>query len=380
MALHPSTAFSYDELVRGFAERIAAGHVRVTTAPDAPHLALYVYTNSCVIDGAWDEFTMLARGIVLDHEARKVRSLPFPKFFNHGERAAVLPDGEFCAYDKIDGSLGIVFFDGARWRVTTKGSFTSPQSQWAEKWLREHCNLHYSLTRGDTYLAEIVYAENRIVVRYPFEGLVMLGAYASDGSEYERWQVEALAENLGARVAAKHDYPSFDALREAVAGFAADREGFVIHYPDTGYRVKVKGAEYLRIHRLISRVTPLAVWEVMAAGGNLDVIRRDIPEEFWSDFDAIRSSLEARLATVRDGVEECHVRLRDKSDKEVGLMLPTLAEPARAFIFARRKHGEAWMRDPKARNGVCRTFRPTGNVLAGYTPSESLLRASGGES
>ena len=25
-------------------------------------------------------------------------------------------------------------------------------------------------------------------------------------------------------------------------------------------------------------------------------------------------------------------------------------------------------------------FRPTGNVLAGYTPSESLLRASGGES
>jgi len=374
MAFHPSVSWSFDDLSRELEDRVSRGLVRSTTAPDAPRLKLYCYTNSCVNDRAWDDVTVMARGIVLDYEAKVVRSRPFPKFFNYGERSLLLPDETFCAYDKIDGSLAITFFDGVRWRTTTKGSFVSTQAQWAEEWLREHCNLHYTLKCGDTYLAETVYTENRIVVRYPFEGLVMLGAYAEDGREYSYEEVAMIASGLGARVAQKHDYESFEAMRDAVAGFAADREGYVVHFPVSGYRVKVKGAEYLRIHRLISRVTPLALWDVMANGGDVDAIRRDIPEEFWGDFDAIRRILIDRLDGLLASVESWSSRLADKTNKEIGLMLHTLPEDARSFIFARRSKGDAMMADPKTRRAVFQTFRPTGNVLEGYTPSDTIRR------
>jgi RNA ligase len=117
---------------------------------------------------------VLARGLVPDREARVVRATPFPKFFNHGEMAAPIPDEPFVADEKMDGSLAILFHDGDRWRVATKGSFDSPQARLAELWLAAH-PLHL-LTPGTTYLFELIATDNRIVVKYDFEGLVLLGA------------------------------------------------------------------------------------------------------------------------------------------------------------------------------------------------------------
>ena len=61
-----------------------------------------------------------------------VRATPFPKLFNYGEFGIALPDAPFEVFDKLDGSLGIVFHDGARWRVVTKGAFDSAQARWAQ--------------------------------------------------------------------------------------------------------------------------------------------------------------------------------------------------------------------------------------------------------
>lgn len=372
MAIHPSASWHFDDLARELNERVAANLIRAVKAPDNESLVLYCYTQTCVNAAAWDAVTMMARGLVLDHAAKVVRSRPFCKFFNYGERTTELPDGTFHVYEKFDGSLGLIFHDGTRWRVTTKGAFESPQAQWAAARLRA-CDVGV-LTEGHTYLAEIIYAANRIVVKYPFEGLVMLGAYAADGREYERGEVHAVSTALGTRIVHTHDYASVTEMKSALATFSSDREGFVVHFPTSGYRVKLKGAEYLRIHRLISHVTPLALWDVMANGGDLDTIRRDIPEEFWADFDAIRAVLAGHLSAVVASIEAEHVRWQTATNKDIGLALGTIAEPARAFIFERRKGGDRWLDHPKTRMAVCRTFRPTANALAGYTPSEAVQR------
>ncbi len=368
---HPSTAYSFALLRDELDRRIADGSVRRETAADAPEIVLYCYTNRAVYDNAWDPFVEMARGLVLDHAAEKILARPFPKFFNYGERNARVPDEPFEVLEKLDGSLGITFHDGRRWRVVTKGSFRSEQSAWAERWLQTRDLSHLNV--GTTYLFEIIYPENRIVVHYPFEGLVLLGAYNAEGWELSRSDLASIAEALGARLCGAQSYASMREILDAVGGFDATQEGFVVRF-ESGYRVKIKGSEYLRIHRLISRVTPLALWEAWAAGDSLDAIRREIPEEFWGDFDQIRGLLQAQHLALIQAVETGAEPYQSLSDKELGLARATLPELLRTFLFTYRKGGPQWFEAPKARDSIFRQIRPTGNALDGYVPSEGIVR------
>lgn len=372
MALHPSASWSFDDLSRELEDRVSRGLVRSTTAPDAPHLTLYVYKKSTEHDKLWDDVTMMARGITLDYRARVIRSRPFAKFFNYGERTLEIPNGPVALYDKPDGSLATLFHDGDRWRVTSKGGFTSPQSQWSEMHLREKANMG-AFCVGDTYLMEAIYRADRKVVRYDFEGLIVLAAYAADGRAYTREEVEAVAAESGLRCVERLHYASFKEMLQAVSQFDRDREGCVAHFVDTDYRVKAKGAEYLRVMRILSRVTPVSVWEVML-DGDAAAMRREIPEEFWGDFDAIAGAIEKRLSDTIAAIDRECERLADKSNREIAAAIDTIPEPARRFVLTRRKRGALMMTDKITRRAVFQTFRPTGNVLEGYTPSESIKR------
>src|SRR5262249_13484982 len=144
-------------------------------------LRVYCYTPSCVYDGQWNDATLIARGLVLDVKNETVVATPFPKFFNAFERGETIPDLSFETFEKVDGSLIIIFWHAGEWKTTTKGAFGSPQAQWAAERLKS-CDLS-ALRRGTTYLAEAVYAENRIVVRYTEDALVLLAAYDESGAE-----------------------------------------------------------------------------------------------------------------------------------------------------------------------------------------------------
>lgn len=370
--IHPARSIPFDTLRAEMDAAVGEGAVRVSTDAARPHLALYCYTQRAVYDKLWSRAALLARGLVLDIDAGRVLATPFPKFFNFGEHTAAIPDCPFTVHEKLDGSLGIIFHDGDGWTVATKGSLTSDQSRWARAWLDSR-DLS-ALTIGHTYCAEVIYDANRIVVRYPFEGLVFLAAWDSAGREYTTDELANVAGYLDASVASVFHFDRFAAMQDAVSRFGSDREGFVVRFAD-GLRLKVKGAEYLRVHRLISRVTPLAVWEVMAAGGDLDVVRREIPEEFWSDFDAIRDALSSAAGRIESAVRAEVDARASQTDKEVGLALATMDPCVRPLIFAARRIGPRWTHDPKARAALFRQIRPAGNVLPGWTPSARLALA-----
>lgn len=371
-AVHFARTLPFSDLAAALDAEVARGAVAMRRCAARPSLALYVYTNRATYENLWNPVVEAARGLVLNHDAQRVVATPFPKFFNLGEHGRCPPEGEaFEAFEKVDGSLGVLAHDGERWRVTTKGGFESPQALWAERWLASR-DLS-ALVVGATYLFEIVYPENRVVVCYPWSGLAFLGAYGEDGREWPRHAVEAAASSFGARACERYDFASVDALVDAARAFRADREGFVVRF-SSGFRLKVKGAEYLRVHRLVSRVTPLALWEAMAAGDDLDAIRREIPEEFYGDFDAIRSVLAGNLARVAEAVEEAHARWADASDRDVGIARNSIPEPACSFIFLRRKGGAAWLDGARERLAVCKTFRPTNNALPGYEPTGAMRR------
>jgi RNA ligase len=336
----------------------------------ATGLRLFIYTPRCVYEDGWDEFTIVARGLIVDENAGQLVATPFPKFFNVGERRGDVPDLPFEAYEKLDGSLIIVFHHGGRWRTATKGAFDSEQAVWARARL-DAVDLS-PLSPGTTYLFEAVYPENRIVVRYAEPALVMLAAYDADGRELTYDEVVATGRALGWRAARRHAFASIADMVSHAATLPRDHEGFVIRFGN-GLRLKLKGAEYRRIHALISRCTPLAMWEAMAAGDDLAAIRRDLPEEFWTDFDDIVRLLKESAAAIETKVAEVAASVAHLSDKELGLSLGSLPAEVRPYLFAFRKSGAI---EGKSRETLMRSIRPTGNTLAGYVPSYAMGRVA----
>jgi hypothetical protein len=94
---------------------------------------------------------------------RRIVARPFAKFFNYGTPQAVIPAEPFVVTEKIDGSLGILYYLDGEPHIATRGSFTSEQAARARR-----CCASYEIewTPGTTPLFEIVYPENRIVVDY----------------------------------------------------------------------------------------------------------------------------------------------------------------------------------------------------------------------
>ena len=140
-----------------------------------------------------------------------------------------------------------------------------------------------------------------------------------------------------------------------------------------GTRLKIKGDEYRRIHALISRVTPLAIWEAMTAGDNMELLRRELPEEFWTDFDLIVRLLDGHVTRLVNRVRSVADPLGCLTDKEVGLMLNDLPVDVRPLVFPYRKQSGDILTG-RARAAVFRSLRPTGNVLPGYVQSGALNR------
>lgn len=367
-ALHPARTMPYAELLAGLEAARAAGLVWRRFSAEFG-LALYVYTPRCVYEDGWNVHTLLARGLILDPAAEQIVATPFPKFFNLGERLAVLPELPFEAFEKLDGSLIIAFFHAGRWRAVTKGAFDSEQAVWARARL-DAAELS-ALVPGTTYLFEAIYPENRIVVRYGDAALVMLAAYDATGCELDYDEVIATCARLGWPAAERRAFTSIADMVEHTRGLPKDREGLVIRFAD-GTRLKLKGDEYRRIHALISRCTPLAIWEAIAAGDDMAAIRRDLPEEFWDDFDEIVRLLRQQGAALEERIASAAAAVADLSDRELGLTLPGLPADVRSFLFPYRKAGNRL--EGKSRTVLLRAIRLTGNALPGYAPSYALNR------
>jgi RNA ligase len=365
MTVHPARIYDYWILCNGLQRAIEAGHVHRQTSGS---LSIYCYTKQCVYERAWTPITKMARGLIIDHEAARVVATPFPKFFNVGEGDHVsIPDLPFEVFEKLDGSLIILFWHDGQWRTATKGSFQSDQAMAASNWLAGF-NLD-ALVPGYTYLFEWCSPDNRIVVPYDQPELVLLSIYLADGCEVPHALVTSLAGWFGWRAAMRYHFDSISDLIAHAKALPSTQEGFVMRFHD-GTRLKVKGEEYCRIHRMISRCTPLALWEMMRAGDDLEALRRDLPEEFWSDFDAIEHLLDIQLySLIREAKEEAHTTVH-LTDKQIGLMEGL---KHKSLVFTLRKYGGGNLTDyPRSREALYRAIRPTGNKLEGYMPSRSM--------
>jgi RNA ligase len=230
----------------------------------------------------WDDVTKQCRGLVTDNEGNVV-ARPFKKFFNIEENQHT-PTEQFDVYEKMDGSLGILFNYKGEWVLATRGSFTSDQSVKGTELLQKYDYLR--LNPDYTYLFEIIYPENRIVCTYDFEDLVLLGMiHTKSGDEVnihsgndEDVRFKNLLNNLGFNIVRKYDGISdYTYLKHAISD---NREGFVVRFSN-GDRMKIKGEEYLRLHKIMTNLSTTGVWEVLSSGGKMEDYLKDVPDEFY---------------------------------------------------------------------------------------------------
>ena len=235
-------------------------------------LTIWNYTEKVQYENLWDEVTLSARGLVTD-DTGDIVATPFQKFFNIEEGKFEATE-KFEVYEKMDGSLGIVFWYRGQWVVATRGSFTSDQSIKAREILKKY-NTDI-MFRHLTFCFEIIYPDNRIVLDYGTdEKLVLLGTFDKNGKEMD---VE-LWSQWGFDVVKKYDgINDYKQLKEMVKN---DQEGFVVKFSN-GDRVKVKGVEYLRLHKIMTNVTTTGVWEYLKNGEDVMEILKDVPDEFYN--------------------------------------------------------------------------------------------------
>lgn len=249
-----------------------------------PTLDLYVlnYTPQTQYQAVWNDATTQCRGLIINGEGEVV-SRPFPKFHNMAEHSVsdVMFNGPYLVFDKLDGSLGISYRTDDVYGIATRGSFTSDQAMYALDILTNA----YPDWRPDpslTYLWEIIYPANRIVVDYgDTEDLFLLCAIHTEtganifdtdwpGPTVRRIEVPEGAKPKDAFAHLEADQP--DGLKS---------EGYVFFFPNGNKRVKAKLEDYVRLHRLVFGLTNRKIWAHLKEGRSIEELVQGAPDEIF---------------------------------------------------------------------------------------------------
>ena len=223
------------------------------------NLWIYNYTKRCQYDDIWDDVIMDCRGLILDNE--KIVARPFRKFFNYEEfirKGFTIPKEDFDVYEKLDGSLGILYQINGTPFIATRGSFNSEQALKGCKILWEQYK-GYGFNEDYTYLFEIIYPENKIVVDYgDKEELILLGVFNTKTGE----EIRPLDQFNAFKTALLYDgiRDAFLRIEHLKSLEQNNKEGFVVRFR-SGLRVKVKFDEYIRLHKIVTMTNSKLIWE-----------------------------------------------------------------------------------------------------------------------
>ncbi len=271
-----------------------------------PSLDLWIlnYTAKCQYERHWTPETIQMRGLIVDQQGVVV-ARPFPKFFNYGEEMPMSNASIVEATAKLDGSLGILHWDGNLPSIATRGSFESEQAIWATEWIRRQAiRLDKRDLKDLTLLFEIVYPENRVVIDYHGEHRLFLigGMGISDGRDLLWDGLSVIAKHYMLAqpyVWTERDINSYLALATQLT---ADHEGWVVRYDD-GTRFKVKTDAYKLAHKMLTEISFKRVLEAEATGVLEDWIET-VPDEFLTQVKAYRTEIQntviATLARIND--------------------------------------------------------------------------------
>jgi len=273
----------HDELLLALIE----GYIREQSHPEFPNYRILNYTEKAQFERKWNRTIKVCRGLIYDSDTLEVLARPFQKIHNWDEPEAptMLWDNPVYAWgNKYDGSLGIAYVrpDGEL-ALATRGSFASDQAIKGTQMLGEEDRIRCRswIEAGYTPLFEIVYPENRIVINYgEKEFLAPLGYIHVETGEYVNDEVD------GVRT-----------FRDLVTDLSRpNSEGWVV-WLSSRSAVKIKQADYVELHRLVTGLSDKEVWRQLRAGTYAEFAMK-LPDEFYAMVEEMRYSIEEEYETI----------------------------------------------------------------------------------
>jgi RNA ligase len=264
------------------------GYLIKQVHPTLP-LTIWNYSQKTQFEGKWDEVTLHCRGLVVDNFGNVV-ARPFKKFFNM-EEGQHTSTKDFDVYEKMDGSLGIAFYYQDQWVFASRGSFTSEQAiKGSEMFKEQFTESHF--IKDMTYIYEIIYPNNRIVVCYGgLDRLVLLGRIGTKAGE--EYSIESHREK-GYDVVREYKNTDYNELKGLIG---SNFEGFVVRFTN-GDRMKIKGDEYIRLHKIMTEISTKSVWECLSNGDDIYEMLKDVPDEFFKGIEKYIEELKSEYSVV----------------------------------------------------------------------------------
>lgn len=288
-----------------------------------PFLDLYIYnyTHKTQHQRLWDSYTRMCRGLIVDGQ-NNILNNPFQKFYNLGETEETMIQNLPCEVpsitEKLDGMLGILYEEGDNPAIATRGSFDSVYAEWATNWLRIKGYSLDDFKQDYTYLFEIIHPENKIIVDYGNRAeLVLIAVRDNNGDRKGDIELDHIKEAEELRLSYAREFSPgddndkiSDALKYLEKFKGTESEGFVCKYSN-GLRLKIKSADYKRLHKILTGLSAKAIWATLRDMGTVEHVLENVPDEFY---DWVKK-VESEVTTSKNDIMNRSAKIAEEAKK-----------------------------------------------------------------
>lgn len=294
---------------------------------------------------------------------------PFNRFFNYGEQYSAVDRIDWdsaVVQQKVDGSLIKMWYDYDGWVISTNGSIDAFKAECGDttygdlvqKVIDRIPHFFKHLDRDYCYMFELTSPYNRIVVRYEGINLWYLGRrnILDDTEDNEGLQLKGL---LYPQVYPHH---SLSECVMAAHEMGDDEEGYVVcdRYFN---RIKVKGDEYLALHKMRGN-GPLTVLRVV------EMYQQGTLDDFVAYYPEFKDFTDDVVQRIRYYIEVCDTAFKVVTSvvgamgerRDFAMYANTYIPVVRSFLYARL--------DEKVKNGNDYLMNMRPRTLASYIMAE----------
>lgn len=221
------------------------------------------------------------------------------------------------------------------WHVSTRGSFVGEQAIHATEIVQAKYAEALDQLADDahTWLFEIIYPTNRIVVDYAgLDDLVLLAIIdKATGNDHT---LPDQAQWPGRVVTRHHTLQQWSQVAEADGEhrLGEDAEGYVVRF-ESGLRVKVKFADYVRLHRIVTGISTVTVWEHLSENRPFGELVDRVPDELFAWLTNYAEELQTSHAKIESDCRQVMTDPRVRPNDRKATALFFVDHPNRAVLF-----------------------------------------------
>lgn len=294
---------------------------------------------------------------------------PFDKFFNYGEKYSAVNCinwNTVSVQQKVDGSLIKFWWDYNGWAVSTNGSIDAYKAECGnttygalvKQVIDRIPNFFDKFDRDYTYMFELTSPYNHIVIRYEGINLWYLGRrnilnYKEDNKPLD---IEGI---LHPQI---YPYHSLADCIVAAHAMGDDEEGYVCC--DSNFnRIKIKGDEYLALHKMRGN-GPLTVLRVV------EMYQQGTLDDFIAYYPEFKDFTDDVVQHIRYYIEVCETAFKVVNSvvgameerRDFAMYANTYKPIVRSYLYARL--------DGKVKNGNDYLMNMRARTLASYIMTE----------